>query len=273
MPTPRSAYSLAVAIRSGKTEEAEKLLQQASAQSRPRLELLLGNAMWGRYLELSQARPNRASGCRRTRKNRNGRCEVSYKADSRRRRKNRPLAMRAPQPPCISCKLYWAMASYDEAIALLEDKETGPLALIEKEHPTASRPQYAIEAYKAALRAYVSGIAAAGQESDQPRCNPWKSSCNASGGADGKSAEQLTRIYIGMGMALQKQMEELRAAGKQQEATRVAGAFATFLDRIHAQQATRELAYACLAGANVLRRRQRRSNGPTNFYLSGSRKR
>ena len=43
-----SAFGVLVsfAIRSGKTDDAEKLLQQASAQSRPRLELLLGNALW-----------------------------------------------------------------------------------------------------------------------------------------------------------------------------------------------------------------------------------
>jgi tetratricopeptide (TPR) repeat protein len=39
-----------------------------------------------------------------------------------------------------------------------------------------------------------------------------------------------------MGTALQKQMEELRAAGKQFEANRVAAAFAKFLDKIRAQE-------------------------------------
>ncbi len=59
---------------------------------------------------------------------------------------------------------------------------------------------------------------------------------HASGGDAAKAAALLNRIYIGMGMALQKQIEELRAAGQQQEAKRVASAFAKFLDRISAQQ-------------------------------------
>ncbi len=42
------------AIRGGRIDEAEKLVKQASAQSRPRLDLQLGSAMWARYLELSQ---------------------------------------------------------------------------------------------------------------------------------------------------------------------------------------------------------------------------
>src|SRR5436309_11495437 len=45
---------------------------------------------------------------------------------------------------------------YSEAVALLEDGKIGPLKLIAEGNPIASRPQYAIEAYKAALRAYVS---------------------------------------------------------------------------------------------------------------------
>ena len=51
-----------------------------------------------------------------------------------------------------------------------------------------------------------------------------------------KADEQLNRIYMGLGGALQKQIEDLRAAGKEQEAKRVATAFAKFIDRIGAQQ-------------------------------------
>ena len=49
-----AAFSVLVsyAIRNDRIEEAEKLLGSASERSRPRLELQLGNAMWGRYLEL-----------------------------------------------------------------------------------------------------------------------------------------------------------------------------------------------------------------------------
>jgi hypothetical protein len=48
----------------------------------------------------------------------------------------------------------------------------------------------------------------------------------------GKSVEQLNRIYMGLGVALQKQIEDLRNAGKQKDATRVSNSFAKLLDRI-----------------------------------------
>src|SRR6185312_4913737 len=54
--TADAAFGILVtfAIHADKPEDAEKLLKQVSAQSRPRLELMLGNALWARYLELSQ---------------------------------------------------------------------------------------------------------------------------------------------------------------------------------------------------------------------------
>ena len=51
-----AAFSVLVsyAIRSGRIDQAEKMLGEASSQAKPRLELQLGNAMWARYWEMSQ---------------------------------------------------------------------------------------------------------------------------------------------------------------------------------------------------------------------------
>jgi tetratricopeptide (TPR) repeat protein len=56
------------------------------------------------------------------------------------------------------------------------------------------------------------------------------------GAAGGEASEQLTRIYIGLGLALQEQLGQLRDSGQAAEAQRVATAFAQFLDRIAARQ-------------------------------------
>jgi len=55
MPIRPFAVLVSYAIRSGRIDQAEKLVSEASTQSKPRLELQLGNAMWARYLEMSQA--------------------------------------------------------------------------------------------------------------------------------------------------------------------------------------------------------------------------
>jgi tetratricopeptide (TPR) repeat protein len=57
-------------------------------------------------------------------------------------------------------------------------------------------------------------------------------------GDPAKSAEQLNRVYIGMGVALQKQIEDLKAVGQEKEAKRVGIAFAKFIDRVASQQGT-----------------------------------
>ncbi len=220
------------AIRSGKTEEAEKLLAQASEQSRPRLELLLGTAMWGRYLELSQpgqANATEADALAKLKASAAKYLQSGFEAAQ----KESPLSDAAATAALYLVQSLLSDGNYAEAISLLEDKKVGPLALVAKEHPAAAKPQYAIEAYKAALRAYVS-VSPPQDKKAVSTMESLEKVVQASGDS-GKTSEQLTRIYIGMGVALQKQMEELRAAGKQQEASRVAGAFAQFLDRIRAQ--------------------------------------
>ncbi len=232
-----SAFAVLIsnAIRSGRIEDAEKMLGDASAQSRPRLELQLGNAMWARYLELSQ--PGQATPPDEA-------ALAKLKAPSLRYlRGGFEVTGKDSTVSEIGATgvLYYAQAllsdgKYEDAIDVLENKKAGPLALISREHPTASRPQYAVEAYKAALCAYVSVTPPQDQKAVQIM-QSLERVVRASGDA-GKAAEQLNRIYIGMGAALQKQMEDLRAAGQEQEAKRVAAAFAKFLDKINAQQGT-----------------------------------
>ena len=228
------AVLVSTAIRTGRIEDAEKLLGQASAQSRPRLELQLGNAMWGRYLELSQGMGQQTAPNPATSE------KIRVAAVKHLRSGFEALRKESPVSELIAmAALYLAQASladgnYEEAIATLNDKDVGPLTLVEKEHATASRSQYAIEAYKAALRAYVS-VSPPQEEKAMETMKSLERVAKAGDDA-AKAADQLNRIYIGMGVTLQKQIEELRAAGKNVEAKRVSSAVATFLDRIAAQQ-------------------------------------
>jgi tetratricopeptide (TPR) repeat protein len=234
-----SAFAVLVsyAIRSGRIDQAEKLVGEASAQAKPRLELQLGNAMWARYLEMSQ--PGQATPPDEAALGKLKTPAMKYLRsgfDSLRKEKETSENELAATTGLYLAQALLSDAQYAEAIEVLEDEKAGPLKLVARENPTATRPQYSIEAYKAALRAYVS--VSPPQEDKAIDTMQLLEKVVKAGGDEAKSAEQLNRIYIGMGVALQKQIEELRAAGKEQEAKRVATAFAKFIDRIGAQQST-----------------------------------
>lgn len=231
-----AAFSVlvSIAIRNGNTDDAEKLLAKASEQSRPRLELLLGNALWGRYLEM--LKPNSASAQDADALAKLKASAVKYlKSGSDAASKNKDIGELEATASLYLVQALLSDGEYAEAIRRLEDKKSGPLTLIKNEHASASKPAFAIEAYKAALRAYVS-VSPPQDKQAVAAMQSLEKVVNASSPGD-KAAEQLMRIYVSMGVSLQKQLEELRSAGKLDEAKRVVGAFAKFLDRIGNEQA------------------------------------
>lgn len=235
--TADAAFAILVtfAIHADKPDDAEKLLKQVSEQARPKLELMLGNALWARYLEVSQTGQSDQPESEQATKLKT--TAVTYlKRGFDTAKQESPLSEAA-----VSAALYLVQAKlsdgdYPAAIALLEDKEDGPLALIEKQSPAASKPQYEVEAYKAALRAYVS-VSPPQEKKAMNIVQSLEKVVRANVDKE-KASDQLTRIYIGVGSALQKQMDDLRTAGKPFEANRVAAAFAKFLDKIRDQDGT-----------------------------------
>jgi hypothetical protein len=225
-----AAFSVLVgsAIRTGKVEEAEKMLQQASKESQPRLELMLGNALWARYLEASQNSSASAPNADAIAKLETSAVKYLHSGFET-AKKESPMSDAGATAALYLVQSQLNDGSYTEAIATLEDKTAGPLALIAKQHAAATRPQYAVEAYKAALRAYVS-VSPPQEKKALAMMGSLEKLVGTEG--DGKSTEQLNRIYMGLGVALQKQIEDLRGAGKQKDATRVSNSFAKLLDRI-----------------------------------------
>jgi tetratricopeptide (TPR) repeat protein len=230
-----SAFAVLVsyAIRSGKIDQAEKLIGNASAQSKPGLELQLGNAMWARYLEMSQAGQGATQDEAALEKLKTPAVKYLRSGFDDLKKQATPNELGA------TTGLYLAQAmlsdsKYAEAIEVLEDPKVGPLKIIASGNSIAARPQYSIEAYKAALRAYVS--VSPPQEDKAVDTMQLLEKVVKAGGDAAKSAEQLNRVYVGMGVALQKQIEDLRATGKEQEAQRVGTAFAKFIDRVGSQQ-------------------------------------
>lgn len=225
-----AAFSVLVgsAIRTGKVEEAEKMLQQASKETQPRLELMLGNALWVRYLEASQNASATAPNADAIAKLETSAVKYLHSGFET-AKKESPISDAGATAALYLLQSQLNDGSYSEAITTLEDKTAGPLALIAKEHAAASKPQYTVEAYKAALRAYVS-VSPPQEKKAMTMMDSLEKLVGTEGGD--KSTEQLNRIYMGLGVALQKQIEELRNAGKQKDATRVSNSFAKLLDRI-----------------------------------------
>ncbi|MCO6045553.1 hypothetical protein NG895_16700 [Aeoliella sp. ICT_H6.2] len=115
---------------------------------------------------------------------------------------------------------------YQQAIQLLEDPQNGAIALSKTNNPIASRQAYAVEAYKAALRSYVSVVPPQTDKAVATMAELEK----AVGGSD---PEKLTRVYLQLGVQLQQQIKDLQAAGKVDEAKRVSKAFVAFLDKLN----------------------------------------
>jgi hypothetical protein len=218
------------ALRNNRLDEAEELLANASPQSRPRLELQLGNAMWGRYLELSQA-----SGPASADESELGHIKesaVNYLRTGFEAARSADTISDA----AATAGLYLAQAAlndgqYEQAIALLEDPALGPLTLVAQEHVAVSRLPYRIEAYKAALRAYCL-VSPPQEEKAIEVIRSLEAVVQSNGDNQGVASDQLMRIYISLGMALQEQARKLRKSGREAEAERVTAAVAQFLQRI-----------------------------------------
>ncbi len=226
------AVLVSYAIRSGRIDQAEKMVAQASEQSKPRLELQLGSAMWVKYLEMSQpGQPTPPDDAALAKLKAPALKFLQSGFDSLKKEG-------AASELLATAGLYLAQAllsdgKYLEAISVLEDEQAGPLKLIANNNPLATKPPYMIEAYKTALRAYVS-VSPPQEDKAVDTIQALDKVVRASTEA-AQASEQMNRIYIAMGVALQKQLEDLKAAGNDKEAQRVAVAFAKFIDRISAQ--------------------------------------
>ncbi len=117
-----------------------------------------------------------------------------------------------------------------QALELLNDPKIGPLTLAAARHAATQFPgkfNYAVEAYKLALRAYVATEAL---DKAEQTMDGLEKLVGESGDAD--AASQLTRIYIALGRELEAQVQRLRQENKTDELKKVSQGFQLFLQRI-----------------------------------------
>lgn len=215
-----------VALQSGNLAAARSAIQEVPEARRTPLELRLAAASWEQAKRQSATAGDDLSARSAAQQARDTATKLLAEVFAKARNQ------REIDQSTATVALYLSQAMLDAgeasgAIKLLEDKKVGPLALVSAKAAAVDRPGYSAEAYKAALRAYVSAT--------PPQTEDALKTMNQLEQAvgDGDAAEQtLRRIYLGLGLQLQQQIKELTAAGKQQEASRVVKAFAVFLERL-----------------------------------------
>jgi len=216
---------IGLALRERRLDEAEDLLSSLPAESRSGAELRLGSALWQQYLQSTASRGAEPSADSTALRDKAAALLASGFAGAR--------AISDQSPAAAAGGLYLAQSLLTKgdapgAIEVLEDKQLGPLTLVDARHESAAEPRFVQETFKAALRAYLSLT-----PPDSQRAAEAMSRLEASTGAqDAESRQQLFRVYASLGLQLQKQLQQLTADGKTEQAKQVAEAFRAIMARV-----------------------------------------
>ncbi len=222
-PDSENAFTVLLnfALRHDRLEEARQLLAEVAPEHRAKLELKLGNEIWVQSLKLAQSQKDKEA-----KQLRNEAIALLQGAVAK-VRKSGDISASLATSALYLIQSYLSDGQYQDAITLLEANDIGPLKLVEQAHPLASSPEYAAAVYIAALRAYVSVV-----PPQEEKVVGTMEALEATVGPGGESADRLTKIYIGLGVQLQKQIKHSRDSGRNPEAKRVIKAFAKFVDHV-----------------------------------------
>jgi tetratricopeptide (TPR) repeat protein len=234
-------------ISTGQLSKAETYLQKIPAESANRgsAELKTGQAMWAEYLK----------GMQKTREwEKDGLppgtdlpAKKKELADLKVRAQktledgvNRMKKDGTPNPIFASAMLSLAQIYVDtnqaaKAIAELEDKKVGPLALVTVNDASVSRPGFAEETLKVGLRAYIGALQTADKaKSDEllKKAKLLMDELKKRVGDDADSQDKLVRIYIGIARDLEGQMKLAESPAAK---TALSKGFETFLEQVGAE--------------------------------------
>ncbi len=213
-----------ISLRENRIAEAEKLLAQLPATRRAPAELSLGGAFWNRYQQ--QTRGNNEAPSEETQKLKQRANELLTQGYQSLRESESTSTAQATGL-LYYVQLLLADGHFEKAVEVLEHPRIGPLSVAQRSSKEKQRPEFTQEVFKAALRAYVSV--------EPPRTEAAQKLMDSldrltRGQADAE--QQLTNIYISLGLQLQRQLKNLTAAGENAKARAVAASFANLLDRV-----------------------------------------
>jgi tetratricopeptide (TPR) repeat protein len=226
-PEAASAINIliAVALREDRIPEAQQLLAKLPADARGAAELSLGTALWTKYLQTSAGREGEFDeGAGKLRDQAGALLASGFEAV----RKEGEPSTNSAVGVLYYVQLLLARGDGQAARAVLEDKAVGPLTLVETKSAAASRPEFVVEAYKAALRVYLTA-----QPPDRERSQAMIAALEQFvANQDGASSDQLTKVYIGLGRQLQRQLKSYTAANNTLAAQQLAAAFGDLLAQV-----------------------------------------
>jgi hypothetical protein len=217
------------AITDRRLDQADEYLKIVPVDSPRRgpTELRYGQALWASYLQQSAApadqRPPQAELDKMEQ-----RAQQIFESAIERMEAAGPSTSLAAAILSLT-QIYLDVSQPAKAIEWLEKDAVGPLKLVEDASPLVQHEGFAVEAYKAALRAY---IAIQPQQLDKAERVMAALESRIESSGDAKANETLTLIYISLGRELQRQLQELRSSGKQSELEVVSKGFEIFLDRV-----------------------------------------
>lgn len=211
------------ALRENRLADAEALIDRLPAEGRGAAQLSLGAGLWTQYLRATAANRENPSPEALALREKAG--ALLTKGFAAMREQGKPSIASAVGALYL-VQYMLANGDADKAVAVLENDNAGPLALVESGAEVAQKPEFILETYKAALRAYLS--------TDQPDRTKAQQMMEALDkfAKSGGGAKKLTEVYLGLGVQLQRQLKELNAAGQTEKAKQVAAAFADVLERV-----------------------------------------
>ena len=221
----------------GDTKRGEAALNMISENSdrRANCEIRTGNLLWNNYLRGMRAdlssKPSKEK-------------LAEFKDTSQKilqngidRMKKNMEAGEEPTPNLVTATYTLANLKLNSgdasgALDLLNDPQFGPLALIKKDSPLVQKNEMDIKALRLALRALV-----ASQQLDDAKnimdLLEKRVEMSDSAEENGKTKEeQLTNIYLTLGMELKENLEVFNREGQKEKADSLVKGFEVFLDKI-----------------------------------------
>ncbi len=239
-PEADEAYDMLITfmLQQDRFEEAEQYLEKMSPDfaGRGKAELKVGQSMWAQYVkrlraakealpegeeELDSATLEQLAALKQ-------KAQVTLETGVERMRSGTEISPTVASAGLSLAQIYLDTSQYQKAVGILEDETLGPLTLVAANHEATQTPGYAEEAYKSALRAYVT-VTPPQQEKAESVMDALEQLVAQQGG---DAAEKLTLIFISLGLQLQDQIAVLKDEGKDEEIKQVAQSFEVFLDRV-----------------------------------------
>ncbi len=214
------------ALRENRLDDAEALLERLPVGARGGAQLSLGAGLWTQYLRATTGNRDNPSDEALALRAKAG-ALLGQGFDAARERGDPTVA--SAVGALYLAQFLLANGDAEQAIAVLENENAGPLALVQGGAEVAKKPEFVLETYKAALRAYLSAEQP-NRDRAQQMMEALERFAETSGGG-----QRLTDVYLGLGVQLQRQLKELNASGQGAKAKQAAAAFGDVLQRVSAR--------------------------------------